>query len=201
MSMTAVLFSFSGHRKCGKTTIYQRVEDLFLQQHSDPKVIFLGNVLGDLPPTGDDDATSILLAGWTKLNEACVRKVKNAVDAAEVVVVDQFGLDVYLNAVACRDCTQQQKEAFELHHQHIVPARIVTKGIKPPIYFIRDYTHADAVAFLYKREEEEIRRYFAPGTGQNPPIYLTGSNVEECAEQALTHILATLQQVRTASCA
>ncbi|MFM2330754.1 MAG: hypothetical protein RLZZ26_261 [Candidatus Parcubacteria bacterium] len=194
MISSAVLYSFSGPRNSGKTTIYQAVTSIFNTRYPSllPHVTFLGNVLGDLPPPGEDHSTTTLLKGWASLNEACVRLVRPALAKGKIVVVDQFGLDVYLNAVACRDCHDQQHKAFVLHHHHMVPARIVTEEIRPPIYLIRDDRHIGNTVPLRAREQEEIARYFAPGTGQNPPRYLKGVSVLECAEDAVWHILQSI---------
>jgi thymidylate kinase len=190
---TSVLYSFSGPRGSGKSTLYGATEALFNKKFgSKLPVTFLGNVLGELPPPCDDHATTTLLKGWSNLNEACVRHVRPALARGRIVVVDQFGFDVYLNAVSCRDCREQQNEAFMLHHHHMVPARIVTQGIRPPIYFIRNHASTGNTVTLRTREQEEIERYFAPDTGQNPPRWLTARSVQECAEQAVDHILEAL---------
>jgi len=202
----SVLFSFSGHRGSGKTTIFQEVERLAQERHPGQPLAFLGNVLDSVshPLLWSDDertlhATTRLLRRWSDLNEACF-KVRAHLDRGNDVVVDEFGLDVYLDAIACKTCREQKHEAFQLHHHHLVPARIITQGIRPPIYFIpRTWQESgEEVAQFHLATEREIERYF-DNTGQNPPIYLEGKTVTECAEEALEHILTKRANRRSLS--
>ena len=192
----SVLFSFSGHRGSGKTTIFQEVERLAQERHPDQPLAFLGNVLGSMSHpllwNGEErtlHATTRLLRRWADLNEACF-KVRAQLDAGNDVVADEFGLDAYLDAIACKTCQTQKHEAFQLHHHHLVPTRIITQGIRPPVYFIPRMRHDEDgnVAQFHWATEREIERYF-DNTGQNPPIYLEGTTVTECAEEALAYIL------------
>lgn len=192
LKQQSVLFSFSGFTQSGKTSIYQEVQRLFEKRRSlEQPLLFLGNVLANLPHTDESHATTRLLRGWANLNEACVTRVGPALKAGHAVVVDGFGLDVYLRAVHCHDCPEQIEQAFHLHHEHLVPARIITQGIRPPIYLLprKRHPHTSVVEMLHTREELEIARYF-DNTGQNPPLWLEGATVQDQAEEALEMILA-----------
>lgn len=188
----SVLFSFSGYTQSGKSHIYQEVQRLSEKRYGlEQPLLFLGNVLGELPHSDTSHATTRLLRGWANLNEACVTRVGPALSTGRPAVVVRFGLDVYLRAVNCHDCPGQIEAAFHLHHDHLVPARIITQGIRPPIYLLprRRRPSTSTVEVLHAREEREITRYFH-NTGQNPPVWLEGNTVKEQAEEALEKIAA-----------
>jgi len=191
------LFSISGFRGSGKTSILKEVELLFREQYPHVPVAFLPHVLGSRPHPLDWTpeerkilTTSRLFHGWAHLNEACA-KVKGPLAEGKLVFVDEFGLDVYLDAIACKDCKQQKDEAFQLHHDHLVPARIIMQGIRPPIYFIprrrQDGAFGEAKEF-HSAIERELVRYF-DGTGQNPPVFLEGDTFAECAREIIGYVL------------
>lgn len=194
------LYAVSGFRRSGKTSVFLEVERLFREQYSDLPIVFLPHVLGERPHPLDwapaehkKHATTRLFDRWADLNEACF-KVRAEFAKGNIVFVDEFGLDAYLDAIACKDCQSQKDEAFQLHHHHLVPARIVTQNIRPPIYFIpRAWVGAiHGLQEFHASIEYEIGRYF-DNTGQNPPIFLEGNSIKERAKEIVAHVLSGVQ--------
>ncbi|MFI5260684.1 MAG: hypothetical protein ACHQU0_02750 [Candidatus Paceibacteria bacterium] len=170
---------------------------MFRERYPDFPAAFLPQVLGQRPhplkrssEEQEKHAVSRLFLRWADLNEAC-RWVKEHIALGEMAFVDGFGLDAYLDAIACKDCKQQKDEAFMLHHHGLVQARIVYQKIRPPIYFIPRAPRTDVserLATFHVSLEFEMERYFN-NTGQNPPIFLEGGSVKECAEEILAHVM------------
>lgn len=194
----AVLYAFSGPRASKKEKVFQETKRLIRKQHSEQPLVFLENIVSKkphpehwLPEEAARHPTTRLLHSFAEFNEGCITKVRPAIEAGRTVVVLRYGLDVYLDSIARTDCAGAKREAFELHHAHLVPARVIRGTPKPQylIPIIRPWAESDNVYALRARKEmREIEAYF-DNTGQNPPIYLRGESVEECAALAVQHIL------------
>ncbi len=202
--MAAVLYAFSGPRASKKEKVFQEARRLIQEQHPDQPLVFLENIVSKKPhpehwPQEEvaRHPTTRLLHSFAEFNEGCITRVRPAIEAGRTVVVLRYGLDVYLDSIARTDCAEAKREAFELHHAHLVPARVIRRTPKPQylIPIIRPWAESDNVyALRARREMREIEAYFN-NTGQNPPIYLHGDSVVECAELAVSHILKGLQSI------
>jgi hypothetical protein len=202
--VTPALYSFSGPRASKKEAIFHETRRLSQEQYPDQPLVFLDDVVPKKPHPLDWDSekrerhpTSRLLDDFGDFNEACIRKVRPAIEAGKVVITLRYGLDVYLNAIALAGCPQAKQEVFDLHHKHLVPSRII-QGTPKPQYFIRRIVPSETDGNVYRLhacdEMHEIEHYF-DGTGQNPPIYLSGGTVRECAEFVLSHIVRAHQEM------
>lgn len=133
---------------------------------------------------------------FAEFNEAGIRMIRPAIAAGNIVVTLRYGLDVFLDSIAETDCPQALSEASELWHKHLVPSRIIRHTPKPQ-YFINRVlraTESNVVSFC-SRQERHIAEYF-DGTGQKPPIYLSGETVEECVAEAIRQILNVTAESR-----
>ncbi len=200
---TGFLFSFSGPRANKKEEVFYQVQQLIQKQHRDLPVLFMDDVVPKKPlPIHWSEAhralhpTTRMLMAFAEFNEAGVKRVRPAIAAGNIVVTLRYGLDVFLDSIAETDCLQARSEAAELWHKHLVPARVI-RGTPKPQYFINQVlkpTESNVLDFC-SQQERHIRDYF-DGTGQKPPIYLTGRTVEECAAEAIEHILALTDERR-----
>ncbi len=191
-----LLFSFSGPRANKKEEVFYLVQQLMREQYPDLPVLFLDDVVPKKPLPLDWSEehralhpTTRLLMAFAAFNEAGVKKIRPAIAAGNIVVTLRYGLDVFLDSIAGTDCLQARREAAELWHKHLVPARVI-RGTPKPQYFINQAlrpTESNVRSFC-TQQELHIAEYF-DGTGQKPPIYLTGQTVEECAQEAIQHIL------------
>jgi hypothetical protein len=145
--------------------------------------------------------TTRLLMAFTEFNEAGITKIRPAIEAGKIVVTLRYGLDVFLDSIAETDCQQAKSEAAELWHKHLVPARVI-RGTPKPQYLINKVLRPteDKVVDFCSRQEHDIAEYFN-GTGQKPPIYLTGKTVEQCAEEAIEQIIASTIECRDTAAA
>lgn len=189
------LFSFSGQRANKKEGVFLETQRQIREQYQHLPVVFMDNVISKKPlPTNWSEEhralhpTTRLLKAFAEFNEAGVKKIRPAIAAGNIVVTLRYGLDVFLDSIAETDCAQALNEVAELWHKHLVPARVI-RGTPKPQYLIRRVkpSESNVLAFC-SRQELHITEYFE-GTGQKPPIYLTGQTVEECAAEAIRHIL------------
>ena len=191
----SVLFAFSGPRGSKKEAIFHEAKRLHREYHPEQPLAFV-EALNKMPHPQDWSPehralhpTSRLSLRFAEFNEAGIRVIRPAIEAGKIVVSLRYGLDVFLDALADTDCPQARKETFELWHRQLVPARVI-RGTPKPVYLIAQRlrpTEGNVEAF-YSRQERDVLEYF-DDTGQNPPIFLQGDTVEECAEEALEHIL------------
>lgn len=200
---TGFLFSFSGQRANKKEEVFHETQRQMRAEYPHLPVVFMDNVVSKKPlPIHWSEAhralhpTTRLVTAFAEFNEAGVKRVRPAIDAGNIVVTLRYGLDVFLDSIAETDCQQARHEATELWHKHLVPARVI-RGTPKPQYFINQVlrpTESNVLAFC-SRQERDIIDYF-DGTGQKPPIYLTGKTVEECATEAVRHILHATAESR-----
>lgn len=199
------LFSFSGTRANKKEKVFREVQRLMREQHPQLPVVFMDNVVSKKPlPINWSEAhralhpTTRLLRAFAEFNESGVTKIKPAIAAGKIVVTLRYGLDVFLDSIAETDCPQARHETAELWHKHLVPSRVV-RGTPKPQYFIPQMKPTEYnVLDFSSRQERDVCDYFN-GTGQKPPIYLTGQTVKECAEEAIRHILTLTDEYRQSS--
>ncbi len=202
------LFAFSGQRANKKELVFNEVQRQMREKYPDLPVLFMDDIVSKKPlPTKWSEAhrarhpTSRLLEAFVEFNEAGITKIRPAIEAGYTVVTLRYGLDVFLDSIAETDCSQAKSEAAELWHKHLVPARVI-RGTPKPQYLINQVLKPteDNVLELCSRQERDIKEYFE-GTGQKPPIYLTGMTVEQCAEEAIQHIIASFAQCRNTATA
>ena len=195
------LFSFSGQRANKKEDVFYEAQRLIRELHPDLPVIFMDDIVAKKPlPIHWSEAhralhpTTRLVKAFAEFNEAGITKVRPAIEAGNIVVTLRYGLDVFLDSIAETDCSQAKSEASDLWHKHLVPARVI-RGTPKPQYLINQVLRPteDNVLDFCSRQERDIKEYFE-GTGQKPPIYLTGMTVQQCAEEAMQHIIATFAQ-------
>jgi hypothetical protein len=194
-----VLFAFSGQRANKKEELFYETQRQMREQYPHLPVVFMDDVVSKKPlPIYWNAAhralhpTTRLMMAFAEFNEAGVRKIRPAIAAGNIVVTLRYGLDVFLDSIAETDCPQARDEAAELWHKHIVPSRVI-RGTPKPQYFINQMRPKEGnVLEFCSRQEKDIREYF-DGTGQKPPIYLTGHTVEQCAEEAVRYILEAIQ--------
>lgn len=202
--MDSVLFSVSGPRGINKEKVFYRTKQLVQERHPDKPIVFLDNIIAKtvhpLHWTAeelDEHPTTRLLQAFVELNRNCISQVRPALENGMVVVTLRYGLDIYLRSIARTSCPQAKREAFELHHKHLVPARVI-RGTTKPKYFI-PITPRVSTSNVYglhaQQELRDVENYFN-GTGQNPPIMLHGG-IEECAEYAVEHLLQALPLLAT----
>jgi hypothetical protein len=184
----SVLFSVSGPRGINKEKVFYRIRQLVQERHPDKPIVFLDKIISkvDHPlhwTTEElrEHPTTRLLDAFVEFNRSMINRVSPA-----------------LRAIARARCPEEKRAAFLLHHEHLVPARVVIPGLTKPKYLIpiTPRVSASNVYALHAQQEmQEIEKYF-DGTGQNPPIMLHGE-VEECAECALEQLLAALPLLST----
>lgn len=196
------LFAFSGQRANKKEEVFHETQRQMRAEYPHLPVIFMDNVVSKktLPIHWSEahrtlHPTTRLLRAFAEFNEAGVTKIRPAIAAGNIVVTLRYGLDVFLDSIAETDCQQARNEAAELWHKHLVPARVI-RGTPKPQYFINQMrpTEGNVLDFC-SRQESHIAEYF-DGTGQKPPIYLTGQTVKECAAEAILHILSHTAEYR-----
>jgi hypothetical protein len=200
MTVTPTLYSISGPPRSGRTSTFENTKLLCEKYYPQLPIVFLPDVFEGRPhplerPMKEREyhAVSRLLRNWGKLNESCLA-VRRELAAGNIVVTDGFGLDVYLDAVACKDCPEQKAEASLLHH-YLVDFRVKEQGIPFPQYFTWRTWHgalSDALRSYHSSVEMEMARYFS-GTGQKEPIYLDGGDAVERSEEALQYILTAVE--------
>lgn len=198
-----ILFAFSGPRANKKEEVFYEAQRLMREKHPDLPIQFMDNVVSKKPlpfhwdeQDRDLHPTTRLVKAFAEFNEAGVKMIRPAIEAGKIVVTLRYGLDVFLDSIAGTDCEQAKAEAGELWHRHLVPARVI-RGTPKPQYLINRVlkpTESNVMDFC-SRQERDIEKYFE-GTGQKPPIYLTGKTVQQCAEEAIQHILASFVQYR-----
>ncbi len=200
------LFAFSGQRANKKEEVFYEVWRQVRENHSGLPIIFMDDIVSKKPlPIHWNEGhralhpTTRLVQAFAEFNQAGIEKVRPAIAAGNIVVTLRYGLDVFLDSIAETDCSQAKSEAAELWHKHLVPARVI-RGTPKPQYLINQVLKPseDNVLNFCSRQERDIKEYFE-GTGQRPPIYLTGKNVGECAEEALRHIVTFAQARDTAT--
>ncbi len=189
------LFSFSGQRANKKENVFYETQRQMLEHYPHLPIIFMDNVVSKKPlPIRWSEThralhpTTRLVTAFAEFNEAGVKRIRPAIASGNIVVTLRYGLDVFLDSIAETDCPQARNEATELWHKHLVPARVI-RGTPKPQYFINRVLkpiESNVLDFCSK-QERDINEYFE-GTGQKPPIYLTGQTVEECATEAIRHI-------------
>lgn len=184
------VFSVSGPRGSGRTSLYQELEPLFAENFPGHTFAFLGNPFGGTIPhplllnRGEWHLRPYpaVFKGWFRLAEFCEKKLCPALAAGHSVVTDGFGLDIYLNAMASCLSAEERKQTAKLHHS-IVRTLMDAGIITPPHYIIPSAPEPGAVCAHLKRddlpnvvefvrnESETLQQYF-DGTGQRDPLYL-----------------------------
>lgn len=202
-----VLFAFSGPRASKKEDIFCETKRLHRERHPEQPLAFVEAVSKkphplDWPPEHrTKHPTTRLVEGFAEFNERGIRVIRPTLAAGKVLATLRYGLDVFLDALADADCPQARKETFDLWHNHLVPARVV-RGTPKPQYLIAAKLRPAGgnVETFYCRQERDILEYFE-GTGQNPPIFLRGDTVRECAEEALGYLLVAAERNLQNACA
>jgi len=197
------LFAFSGTRANRKEEVFYATRQLAREQYPDQPLVFMDDIVmkKPLPLNWSPEhralhPTTRLLAAFAEFNEAGIRRVRPEIENGNTVITLRYGLDLFLDSVAQTDCQKAVREAFELWHGNLVPARVV-RGTPKPQYLISPLRPTeDRVIAFCSRQAGYIKEYFE-GTGQKLPIYLGGTSVQECAKEALGHILSSVLQRRS----
>lgn len=213
-SGNALFFSVSGVRGSGRTTLYEKLKTVLPKELALPQCdfAFLGNPFGALPhpllwsPDPQRGPVERLFACWVSLERFTNTKLKPALDAGKIVFTDGFGLDAALHAAAASETVQGDRDVLKWHLEILVPGRIKTQNITPPKYVITNASRADAEVDLRKsvptlcpyavhqfveRERFIIKSYFAPGTGQQAPQYLSA---ETSLEERVLSVTAMVRE-------
>lgn len=225
---SAIFCAVSGVAAARTRPLYKKLESVLPAQFPNQRIAFLGNpfvVPGrrkfpfPLEWEADEreqDATTRLLNCWKRLNQFSVAKLRPALSEYDIVITERFGLDAFLYAIACCDCSKQNDEAERMHHA-LVRMRVVEQNIPPPTYFIpqvdpktivgslqqtfsglRTWNPEDLVRFT-KYEETALDRYFDPRKGQNPEHRLRATlSIEEMCEE-IAHGIGTFVERRRAA--
>lgn len=215
--------AISGLRGIGRTRLYKQCESDLRKRLPHLTFAFLGNPLGELPIpllAGLDHQlhpTTVLLDCWKHLNQFCIDRLRPALVAGEIAVMDGFGVNALLHATACNDRgTEAEEETIRFHHQ-LVAARVGAQKIDPPQYYIataspataeecllhttppaRNLTVAARRAFI-AHELRIIEDYFRPGNNQYGEFLdMDSCSREEAFERIVAHIAMSTEDIQAA---
>lgn len=220
----ALFFSVSGQRGTGRTDLYEKLRLVTRREFPNHTFAFLGNPLANLPcpllwnkRQKKMPPTTRLFLCWAKLDQFAMTQLTAALQAADVVITDGFGLNAVLYATACSSCETQNGHVFDIHHG-CVKGRLKVQDISPPTYFI---THADVAtvdAWMLKKwpklkdvpefrrhafieyEERVICRYFDDKTQLEPYPLDASLTIDEMCGKAIEVIGQRLKKhVRVAA--
>lgn len=126
--------------------LYEKLRSTLPDKFPDRTFAFPGDTFADHPnwlpgQKATLKPTTRLLWKWALMDDATQRKIAPALQNPyyDVVIILNFGLDVYRYALRHADC----KETLEFH-KLLVSARVLQQGIDPPVYFTGEYTCARA---------------------------------------------------------
>ena len=162
----------------------------------------------------DQHPTTRLFDCWRRLNEFCVTQLRPLLaDPEAIIICKRFGLDALLYATAIPEQAGNQ-EAIRLHHDGLVPMRVVEQSISPPIYLIprpnpdtiydnlcrifaglRQRVDEQAVIDFITHEAEVMRDYFDQNRKhkQTARFLMNTEDIDGPVEQAIGMIMADLR--------
>lgn len=147
--------------------LYNLLEQELPGAFPDLRIAFCGHTFGDFPNWMEGRKhellpSSRLMWSWVFMNEHTSRVVVPAFKDNDVVIVRGLGRDAYHFAVRYAPCAQT------LHiHEELVHARIVTQGLKPPLYMVKkptDLRLLEADADYCASGVQRIRYFNGPST-------------------------------------
>lgn len=140
---------------------------------------------------------------WEALNE-CTGDVIAALKAGKHVVVEDFGLDLHTSIMALVGAEHQ--EALRRNQDSNVERRVIGSGMPAPHYLLRRILGTSAVgemlttfpelhrypravvAAFAERQHAAIESYCSKIAGQNPAVWLTGTDTDSMVADGLTHV-------------
>lgn len=219
MSETDVLFlAISGMRGTGRTTLFKQLKRVLPDLYRNQTFAFFEDPFSGLshPLLWADEErergpVSRLFQLWGILDEFNVKKLRPALKAHDVVIVDGYGLNALLYATAYVDGSQEDDESTDLMHHQIVKGRVIGQRIPPPKYFITVAECESHMKYLQatvpglntqecrefiRKEDRIIREYFRPETGQCGDLLDASLSFEEMVNRVISSIDQNLYRKR-----